>query len=331
VSPRSRSQALVGLVAVAAAGVAVGGALVQGGETSGEIHGRTATEELRVEPPALELALADRDDEEARALRAAEQLYEEGESEAARARFEAALAANPSSTEAAVGAAVAAWPEDTVSRLRDLVDRTPGSAVARLNLGLALFAEGDSDGAARQWREAERRDPDSPAALRAEDLLNADSPPGRPALVLSRVPPGLAGVPVARRLGELRRRAERAAEAGDWILLASALEQVGRRISARAAYDRALALAPRSLEARVGAAVSRFDKDEPTEAFSRLGPLSRSEPRSALVRFHLGLLLLWLPDPDEARRQLRQARDLDPDGFYGRQAARVLASLDRSR
>jgi tetratricopeptide (TPR) repeat protein len=333
-SPRRRVQALVALVALGFAGVAVGGALMQGRTTGGEIHGRTETEERRVEPPALELALVDRDNAEARALRSAERLYEEGKPQAARARFEAVLARNPSSVEAAVGAAVASWPEDTVGRLREFAEEHPGSAVVRLNLGLALFAEGDSEGAAEQWREAERREPDSPAALRAEDLLNADAPPGRPSLVLSRVPRWLAGFPAARRLGELQRRAERGREAGDWLLFASALESVGRRISARAAYDRAVALAPGSLEARVGAAVSRFDKDEPAEAFSRLGPLARSHPRSALVRFHLGLLLLWLPDADESRRQLARARALDRDGFYGRQAARVLATLgdlDESR
>ena len=329
-SPRRRVQAAVGLVALAAAGVAVGGALIQGREAGGEVHGRTATEERRAEPPALELALVDRDDGEARALREAERLYEEGQADDARARFEAVLADDPSSVEAAIGAAVAAWPEDTVGRLRDLVEQNPESAVARLNLGLALFAEGDGEGAAEEWREAERRDPDSPAALRAEDLLNADSPPGRPVLILSRFPRELANAPAARRLGELRRRAE-GGRARDWIVLGSALESVGHRISARAAYDRALALAPGSLEARVGAAVSRFDKDEPEGAFSRLGPLTRSHPRSALVRFHLGLLLLWLPDADEARRQLRLARDLGLRGFYGRQAARVLESLDRSQ
>lgn len=327
VSPRRRVQVLVALVALAFAGVAVAGALIQGRATGGEIHGRTATEERRAEPPALELALIDRDDAEARALRTAERLYEEGEAEAARARFEEILARNPSSVEAAVGAAVASWPGDTVGRLRELAEEHPESAVIRLNLGLALFAEGDSDGASDEWREAERRDPDSPAALRAEDLLNADSPPGRPNLVLGRVPSGLAGVPAARRLDDLRRRAERGREARDWIVFASALESVGRRVSARAAYDRAVALAPGSLEARVGAALSRFDKEEPAEAFSRLGPLARSHPRSALVRFHLALLLLWLPDVDEARRQFMRARALDPDGFYGRQAGRVLATL----
>src|SRR3712207_8076834 len=47
-------------------------------------------------------------------------------------------------------------------------------------------------------------------------------------------------------------------------------------------------------------------------AFSRLGPLSRRFPRSASVRFHLGVLLLWQGDLDEAERQLELARQAAP-------------------
>jgi hypothetical protein len=46
-----------------------------------------------------------------------------------------------------------------------------------------------------------------------------------------------------------------------------------------------------------------------------------------VVRFHLGLALLWLPDVAGARRQLVLAREADGDGFYGREAARVLEGL----
>ena len=74
--------------------------------------------------------------------------------------------------------------------------------------------------------------------------------------------------------------------------------------------------------------MARFDKDDPSAAFSRLGPLAAKHPNSALVRFHLGLMLLWLPDLDGARKQLEQAKEDDPAGFYGGQAARVLQRLD---
>jgi tetratricopeptide (TPR) repeat protein len=320
--------AFVAVVAAGAAGVTVAGALLQGRDTGGEVDGRTATGAAeQPEPPTLELAILDRDDREARALRRAERLYETGKADEARRAFEAVLADDPASVEAEIGAAIAAWPDGTLERLRALVDREPGSGVARLNLGLALLAAGDVESAQRAWREAERRDPNSAAALRAEDLLNPEMPPGRPRFVFGgRVPPGLARLAPERRLARLERRA-RSGGARDWLLYGVALESVGRRVSARAAYDRAVALAPRAVEARVAAAVSRFDKDRPGVAFSRLGPLAREHERAAVVRFHLGLLLLWLPNVEEARRQLGLAEALDPEGFYGREAARLLARL----
>jgi tetratricopeptide (TPR) repeat protein len=326
---RSRATAVVAVVAAGAAGVAVGGALIQGGETGGEVHGRTATSAAaRQERPTLELAILDRGDAQARSLRRAERAYEAGNASEAGRAFEAVLADDPSSVEAEIGAAVAAWPDATLERLRALVEREPASGVARLNLGLALLAAGDVEAARREWREAERRDPDSPAALRAEDLLNPEMPPGRPRFVLGgRVPRALARLGPAARLARLARRA-RSGAARDSLLYGVALESVGRRASAQAAYDRAVALAPLALEPRVAAAVSRFDKDRPSEAFSRLGPLAREHPRAAVVRFHLGLLLLWLPNVEEARRQLEFAEAADPDGFYGREAERLLARLE---
>jgi tetratricopeptide (TPR) repeat protein len=329
VPARSRTAVLVAVIAVLAAAVAVGGALLQGGGGETAAAPATSTAAMPAGPPALELAVSDRDDEEAQALRSAERLYERDRAGEARVRFEELLRANPDSVEAAIGAAVTAWPDSTVAELEELVASHPDSGVARLNLGLVRLATGDTDAAQEEWREAEARDPDSPAALRAEDLLNPRSPPGRPQLVLEDFPRALARLPVERRIAEARRLAE-GGGARDWILLGSVLESAGHRESAREAYDAAVRLAPGNLEALVGAATSRFDKDEPSAAFSRLGPLAPANPNSALLRFHLGLMLLWLPDLDGARTQLERARTADPDGFYGRQAARILTRLEEA-
>jgi tetratricopeptide (TPR) repeat protein len=329
-SPRSHVVAIVSLVAVGAAGLAVGGALLQGGRVSGDAHGQTegATNRRETAPPALELAVLSRDDPEARALRAGERLYESGKTEQARRRFQALLAADPRSVEAAVGAAIAAWPDGTVERLRAIVARNPESAVARLNLGLALVAGGDLVGARREWRVAERAEPDSPAALKAEDLANPETPPGRPRFILAdRLPSRLARLPAGKQVRALRRLAEVGGGAEAWLVYASALEQVGRRLSARRAYDRAAELAPASVEALTAAAVARFDKDDPAKAFARLGPLAARHPRAAVVRLHLALLLLWLPNLEEAREQLTLAAKAEPGSYYAREARRILASL----
>jgi tetratricopeptide (TPR) repeat protein len=331
VSRRTVIALFTTVLALVAAGLAVGGALLLGDDpgASAEQHATTtvSTEAAEPEPPALELAVFDRDDPQARSLRRAEGQYERGERADALRRFERILARDPDSPEAAVGAIVAAWPDRTVTRLRGLADEHPDSAVVRLNLGLALLAEGDTEGAQAEWAEAEGREPDAPAALSAEDLLNPDSPPGRPQFFVDSYPTDVASMGIGERIATLERRAERQGSVRGWLLLGSTLEQAGHRISARVAYDRAVRIDPRSLDARVAAAVGRFDKDDPSQAFSRLGPLAEQNPDAAVVRYHLGLMLLWLPNLEEARRQLTLAQRAAPDAFYGRQAERLLTRL----
>jgi tetratricopeptide (TPR) repeat protein len=196
----------------------------------------------------------------------------------------------------------------------------------RLHLGLALYAQGETAAAEEEWRQAEERDPDTPSAVRADDLLHPDMAPGRPFFFPSaNAEPGLEGLPPAEQLAELESRAERGG-AAEAIAYAVALQRVGRPVSAQAAFDEALAREPESLDAQVAAAVARFDKDAPEQAFSRLGPLARDHPRAGVVRFHLGLLLLWIRAVDEARRQLGLAAE--GDGFYAREAEELLARVE---
>lgn len=305
-SARTRVRLVVAFIAVVAAGVAVASGLLLDGEES-----------AAGEPPPLELGVAS-DQPQARALVAAERAYEGGRTAEARRRFETILGTNPSSIPAAVGAAVASWPAGTVERLRDLAREHPNSALVRLHLGLALFAEGAREEAESEWLEAEEGEPDTPAALRAEDLLHPEMAPGRPFFFPSRDV-------VGADLAELERRAE-SGEVTDLLAYGVALQGVGRPVSAQTAFDEALEGDPRSLEAQVAAAVARFDKDAPEEAFSRLGPLARDHPEAGVVRFHLGLLLLWIRAVDEARRQLELAAE--GEGFYAREAQRLLERLE---
>ncbi len=320
-APRARVLALVLLAAAGAAGLAVGGALLQSeGAEDAAGAARTAA------PPALQLNVFGRG-REARALRAAERAYEKGDTREALARFRSVLRGDPTSVEAAVGAAVASWPEGTIAALEDLAAEHPANGVARLHLGLALVARGEVEAAREEWREAERRDPDSPSALEAENLLHPRMLRGRPYFIAAgTVPPRLARLPLDEQLAALRRRAARGGAAA-WMEYGAELQRVGRPLSARMAFDRAVALAPGAVTARVAAAVSRFEKDNPAAAFSRLGPLAREHPRSAVVRFHLGYLLLWLGDLDEAKRQLRLGAEVGGAGVYGRTARRLLAAL----
>jgi tetratricopeptide (TPR) repeat protein len=279
-------------------------------------------------PPVLELSVLLGDDSEAQALRAAERSYDSGRTDDARAQFAALLRDHPESLEAAVGAAVSAWPDGTLERLRELEASHPESALVHLHLGLALYAEGQQDEAAAEWREAVEVEPDSQSAVRAGDVLHPDMAPGLPSFFTTlEPPPGLTGKSPQEQLDELE-AAARGGGADEWILYGTALQRVGKPISARAAFDRALELAPDRLDAKVAAAVGRFDKDDPSAAFSRLGPLARDNPDSALVRFHLGVLLLWIRDVQDARAQLEKAAATMPVSLYSREAKSLLSRLE---
>jgi tetratricopeptide (TPR) repeat protein len=327
VSPRTRVRLAVAVIALAAAAVAVAGALLLDGEEPAARQQPPREKPAALEPPPLELGPFDTESPHARELAAAERAYEQGLIAEARRRFEAVLGTDPSSVEAAVGAAVASWPDATVERLRELADEHPNSALVRLHLGLALYAQGDMEKAESEWRQAQEGGPDSPAALRAEDLLHPDMAPGRPFFFPRETSrPALpADLTVAERLAELRRRA-RSGDAENLLAYGVALQRVGRPISARAAFEDAVRSDPKSLDARVAAAVARFDKDAPEEAFSRLGALTRDHPRAGVVRYHLTLLLLWIRAVDEARRQLELTAE--SKGLYAREARRLLARLE---
>ena len=98
-------------------------------------------------------------------------------------------------------------------------------------------------------------------------------------------------------------------------------------MSARGAFAEALRLAPGDVDALVADAVGRYEKNDPTAAFSRFGPLSRRFPKAATVRFHLGVLLLWQRDVEGARKQLRLAEDAQPGSRIAREAGRFLAEV----
>jgi tetratricopeptide (TPR) repeat protein len=316
VSPRTRIRLIVGVLALVAAAVVAGVALIGRGDGSpGE------------KPPVLELSVL-RDDSEAQALRAAERAYDSGQTEDARAQFAALLRDHPDSLEAAVGAAVSAWPDGTLERLRELEASHPDSALVHLHLGLTLYAQGQQDEAAAEWRKAVEVEPDSQSAVRAGDVLHPDMAPGLPSFFTTLEPPsGLTGKSPQEQLDELE-AAARQGGADDWILYGTALQRVGKPLSARAAFARALELAPDRLDAKVAAAVGRFDKDDPSAAFSRLGPLARDNPDSALVRFHLGVLLLWIRDVQDARAQLEKAAATMPESLYSREAKSLLSRLE---
>jgi tetratricopeptide (TPR) repeat protein len=286
--------ALVAVVALAAAGGVALGAVVVGRD------GSESDRPSGVPPFVVDLGV--RTDPEARALRRAAQAF--GRSQRRRA---GEILRGRSSLQAQVGSALATWPEGSLARLEQLAEQNSGSGAVLFHLGLARYWDGDRDGALAAWRATRARDPYSAYAIRASDLLYRRFPPGLPTFIPSFKPPrALARLGPPAQLATLERRA-RGRDVRAKLLYGLALQRIDRPVSARKQYAAAARLAQRNPEALVADAVGRFDKAQPQRAFSRLGPLTRRFPRAATVRFHLGLLLLWLTDVEGARRQLRIA------------------------
>jgi len=318
-SPRTRIALLVAVVASAAASATVAATVLIWG---GDSHAARQVGLRPGAPPFLLDELGLRNDAEAQRLRRAEGLYGRGDRTAA-----GRLLAGDQSVGARIGAALARWPRATITELDGLARAHPRSAFVRLHLGLALaWARRDTE-AQQAWRAAARVGPDSPSAVRAESLLHPELAPGQPVFVPTFEPPAsLARRPPQAQLAALSRAARRP----DWrakILYGVALQRLERPVSAERQYAAAARLAPNEPEARVAAAVGLFDKERPALAFSQLGPLSKTFPHAQTVRFHLGLLLLWIGQVQKAKEELRLARAQGPKTLLGSQAEALLARL----
>ncbi len=252
-------------------------------------------------------------------LRRAAQLYEAGKRDEAGRIF-----GRYDSLEAKLGSAFAAWPA-TEERVEQLGALYPRSALVQLHVGLARYWAG-LGGAVTAWREARDVEPDTPYAVYASDYLHArDFAPGLPAFTPS-FPYRVDGETLGEQLETLE--ADRTVRGR--LLYGVALQRLGRPVSARRAFADALRLAPNDVDARVADAVGRYEKNDPSAAFSRLGPLTRRFPEAASIRFHLGVLLLWQGDVEEAKRQLRLASEAEPGGRIAREARRYLKEVEKA-
>ena len=308
---------IVVAAAVVAAGAAVGVSVLQspGGK-------RAAATTQRKGLPPLELDLGVRTDPEAVALRRASTLYAKGNAAAA-----ARIFGRYSSPAAQVGAAFASWPKGTLDRLERLAAARPRDAEVLLNLGLARYWAGRDADAVASWRLAAAAGPDTASGVRANDLLHPGFPRGLPYVVSSYAPPAsLARLTPSRQLVALAHRAATGTYK-DKVIYGIALQRLGHPLSAERQFAAAAALAPNDPEAQVAAGVGHFTKANPSLAFSKLGPLAQRFPRSPAVRFHLGLLLLWLGELKQARAQLRLAVADGPKTELGKEAALFLQRL----
>ena len=319
---RARTYLLVALAALGAVGLVVGTVAFTRTSTPGVSAQTQTTTAPSGRAPALVLDLGVRTDPEAVALRRANQLYSTGKRAAA-----ARIFVRHRSLPAQVGAALAAWPSGTMTRLERLADRNPASALVLLHVGLAQVASGQTQAARAAWRQALARDPNVQAAVQAESLLHPVFAPGRPPFVPSfAVPASIARLSPPSQLAALERGSREGGVRGK-LLYGSALQRLGRPVSAEQEFAAAVRLAPNDAQAQVAAAVALFSKAKPALAFSRLGPLAPRFPRSQSVRFHLGELLLWIGQLQKAGQELRLAYGEGKTTLLGRTSRQFLAQL----
>ncbi len=322
-----RVVVIVALAALIAAAAVVGVTLLQ---TRGErttVPGAVVTP--RAGQPPLDLNFGVDSSAEAAALIRAQTLYNANHLAQA-----AAIFARYHSVEAQLGAAFAAWNQDGLATVKQLAVAHPGSSVALLHLGIADYWAGRNADAVAAWEQTAKVGADSPYGVKAEDLLhpklNLPGLPSLPFLVLDfGAPPAIGKLPAAKQLAALARAAAKP-NARAKLLYGSALWGLERPLSAERQLAAAARLAPHDPVARTAAAVGLFTKANPVKAFSRLGPLTGVFPRAAVVRFHLGLLLLWSGERQKAITQLRLAAE-EPGSSYAEDARRLLSRLPGTR
>jgi predicted Zn-dependent protease len=208
----------------------------------------------------------------------------------------------PTANVAAVRAALAQPPVAAARALEQLAYFAPNDPVVQFNYGTTLFCAGFLADAEQAFRAAKQAGRDTFYEIQADTILH-------PQYFSSGYPPFQS-------------------ESHDPLLVRGAiLKRAGHQHSAEREYAKAARLHPGSDEAQVAAAVGLFDMDNLSASFSKLGPLVRRFPKSQSVRYHLGLLLAWTGQRDQAITEFRLARSLGPKSALGREANAFLGGL----
>lgn len=324
-----RSRRVVGTVALCAAlaaGLVVGLTLFEMRGQTTTVPGAVTTPQPGHPPIQLEFPLAE--SAESRALVRAEQLLDR--KQGSQPGQAAAIFRRYHSVEAQLGLLFATWRgPSSLAAVKQLAASHPNDPAALLNLGWGSYWAGRDADALAAWQKLARDDPDSPYGVDAQDALHSGEYPipGLPYLVLDFEPAAaVRRLPVAQELAALARAAARP-DARAKLLYGSALWNLKRPLSAERQFQAAAALEPNDPVVRTAAAVGLFTKADPVRAFGQLGPLTGTFPHAAVVRFHLGILLLWTNQRTKAVAQLRIAIADGPHTIWAQTARQLLAGL----
>jgi Flp pilus assembly protein TadD len=317
-------------VFVVAAALAAAAAVV--GVTVLQTRGETTTApgavtNARPGRPPLQLEFGVDSSAEARALARAAALYNGNHVEQAGAIF-----SRYHSVEAKLGSAFVTWRGAAgLAAVQQIAAASPTDLAALLNLGWAEYWAGRNGDAATTWQRAARLGADSPYGVDAETALHG-GPAGLPPIVTGfALPHSIATLPAVAEIAALKRAAAKPDARAKLLYGVTLWNFLREPVSARRQLEAAAKLAPHDAVARVAAAVSLFSKADPTPAFAHLGPLTAVFPHSAVVEFHLGVLLVYIGQYAKAGKHLRATVAYGPHTPYARQARTLLASLVHTR
>lgn len=205
---------------------------------------------------------------------------------------------------AAVRAAMKEPTRQAAKALEPLAQADPKDPVVQYNYAAALYCGGYFDEATTAFEQAKKAGPDTWYRVQSDLLVH-------PQFFTK------AGTyPPFTYTGH------------DPLLVAGQVQQrLFHQVSAEKLWAKAAKKEPGSDVAQVAAAVGRFDMDDLTASFSRLGPLTARFPKSQSVRFHLGLLLAWTGQRQKAVTQFREAVALGAHTELGKESKAFLDGL----
>ncbi len=211
-----------------------------------------------------------------------------------------------------IEAAFATWPHGTINAMQKLALSYPSakrgtaaahaSALVQLYRGIALVWDGYDNDAETALEAAKHQGWNTPTEIQADNLLHPN--------YFTEGYPQFIPVPAS---GPLERGAR--------------LQAAGHQHSAEAVYAAYAKAHPESDQAQVAAAVGLFDMDNINTSFGALGPLTATFPQSQVVRYYLGLLLVWTDQPAKALTQFKNTVKLGATTQYGKTATAFIGQL----
>jgi tetratricopeptide (TPR) repeat protein len=195
-------------------------------------------------------------------------------------------------------------PDATVDRLKLMAPTQPFAAY---ELGVVQLWAGKVALATSALKAVRDAAPESFYGVKADDLLHPTMQAGYPLFVPAEDPPANA---TKASLAAAAKASPNDAVAQ--LQYGAALQAEGHRTEALAAYRQAVKADPTSIEAQVALAVGGFAKDDPAKAFGTIGPLARDHAGDPSPRFHLGMLLLWIGQGEQATAQFQQVEKEAP-------------------